>query len=323
MKSPFVLRAGVFAVALSAWVTTPAVGLADDLTPPVVLNKLPNVVVGGGTKKSVVNIKSVFGLSGVTGTIVRMATVAGNIDIELLDTETPKNVANFLTYVNNGNYNKSFMHRLEPGFVVQGGGYYVGGDGKVDAIPTNSAVPGEHVRSNTRGTLALALSSGPDSGTNQWFFNLTDNNGANGSVNLDTAADGGPFTVFGRVVESDMTTVDAIAALPEFDFSSSLGAPFTNLPLFNYNAAAGASIDNLVFLNDVAVIPVIADTPGADAVLSLKVKNNNPGLVTATIVGRKLKLVYVQGNTGVANIKVLATDSTGTQTKSKFTVTVQ
>ena len=118
--------------------------LADrrhDLTPPVVLKPLADLTVTAGTPQSVVNLKKTFGLNGVTGQVVRMATVLGNIDIEMLSTEAPKNVANFLTYVNSGNYNKSFIHRSVPGFVFQGGGYYVDGNGAVNAIPPTRRSP--------------------------------------------------------------------------------------------------------------------------------------------------------------------------------------
>ena len=321
MKSPFSSRLGALAAALAGLVTLPGVGLAEDTTPPVVVKPLVNLTVPAGTTTSVINLKKTFGLTGVKGTLVRMATVLGNIDIELLDTETPKNVANFLTYVNNGNYNKSFIHRSVPGFVIQGGGYYVDSSDQVDPIPMNAPVVGEHVRSNTRGTLALALSTGPNSGTNEWFFNLKDNN--SGQENLDDTSDGGPFTVFGRVIEGDMATVDAIAALPVYDFTSSLGGAFNMLPLYNYDASGSASVDNLVYVNDAVVIPTVAPSVGADSVLTLKAKSNNTALVTAMVSGKKLKLSYVSGQTGTAKIKVLAKDSAGTQTKSQFTVTVQ
>jgi hypothetical protein len=38
--------------------------------------------------------------------------------IRLYDTATPKNVANFLNYVNNNRYNATFIHRSLPGFIL-------------------------------------------------------------------------------------------------------------------------------------------------------------------------------------------------------------
>ena len=324
MISPLSLPCRAFVAAVFGCVVLPWVGLADDLTPPVVAKPIANLTVAAGTTQSVINLKKTFGLSGVTGQVVRMATVVGNIDLEMLADDAPLNVANFLGYVNSGYYNGTFIHRSVPGFVLQGGRYYVSGSNQVAERTPGAAVKGEHKVSNTRGTLALALSTGPDSGSDQWFFNLVDNNGvAAGSTNLDTTADGGPFTVFARVIEGDLATMDAIAALPESDFSSSLGNAFTNLPLYNFDSTMGASVSNLVYLNDVAVIPLVPPSVGADAVLKLKAKNNNLGLVTAVVTGRKLKLAFAPGKTGSARIKIVATDSTGAQATAKFTVTVQ
>ena len=50
-------------------------------------------------------------------------TPLGNIEIELLEEDAPKSVANFLNYVQNDRYNKTFIHRSVPGFIIQGGGF--------------------------------------------------------------------------------------------------------------------------------------------------------------------------------------------------------
>ena len=323
MKSPYFLRLGALTAALAGLMALPGVGMAEDLTPPVVAKPLSNLTITAGTTGSVINLKKTFKLSGVTGTIVRLATAFGGMDmttdLELYDSVAPLNVANFLSYVNSGEYNKTFIARVAPGFVLQAGGYYVDSSNQIDHVAQNAAVAGEHTLSNTRGTVALALSTGPDSGTSEWFINLADNTG------LDDTSDGGPFTVFARVIEGGMDNVDAIAALPVYDFSTAFNnnPAFASLPLYDYDSTTGLSLSNLVDLNDAVVIPLIPDTPGADAALTLKAKSNNTALVTATITGKKLKLAYVPGKTGTAKIKVLAKDSAGTQTKSQFTVTVQ
>src|SRR5215218_10352864 len=61
-------------------------------------------------------------------TIVRFEFVGGTnalgvADVELFDQEKPETVRNFLLYVRSGAYSNSFLHRLVPGFVVQGGGF--------------------------------------------------------------------------------------------------------------------------------------------------------------------------------------------------------
>ncbi len=190
----------------------PGVGLAQDTTPPVVVKPLGNLTVAAGTTGSVVNLKKTFGLTGVTGTVVRMATVLGNIDIEMFDADAPKNVANFLGYVNSGAYNKSFIHRSVPGFVIQGGGYYVSGQSTI--IAQTCGRGGRRTQGVEHARHACArLEQRPrqrdepmvlQSGRQQRHF----------ATKLDDTSDGGPFTVFGRVIEGDLATVDAIAAVP-------------------------------------------------------------------------------------------------------------
>ena len=50
-------------------------------------------------------------------TTVRLPTSLGAIDITLYDNAAPRTVANFLSYVNSGAYNNSFIHRSVPGFI--------------------------------------------------------------------------------------------------------------------------------------------------------------------------------------------------------------
>lgn len=54
---------------------------------------------------------------------LRMQTDLGGIDIELFDAGAPQTVANFLNYVNRGDYDRTFIHRNVSGFVLQMGGY--------------------------------------------------------------------------------------------------------------------------------------------------------------------------------------------------------
>jgi len=157
-------------------------------------------------------------------TIVEFQTVMGDFEVNLFDNGTPETVANFLNYVNNGAYTDSVYHRSVPAFIVQGGGFTFDTELPLDPIPANAPVVNEPEFSNVRGTIAMAkLSGNPDSATSQWFFNLADN-----SANLDSQNEG--FTVFGQVVGDGMDVIDAIAALPIYDF----GAPFNAVPLRDY-----------------------------------------------------------------------------------------
>ena len=187
---------------------------------------------------------------------MRMDTSLGNIEVELFDTVTPLTVANFMKYVNDGDFSNSFIHRSIPGFIIQGGGFTFE-NGAIGTVPTDPPVVNEFSHSNIRGTIAMAKISGdPDSATSGWFFNLGDN-----SANLDFQ--NGGFTVFGQVIGNSMEVVDTIAALPVWN----AGGDFTDLPLIDYSGTGDILQDNLVVVNQITVVPVpiplFADVPAS------------------------------------------------------------
>ncbi len=158
---------------------------------------------------------------------VLIATTLGDIEIELLEADAPKTVANFLNYIENDRYDKTFMHRSVPGFIIQGGAYtFV--DGVAPDVEAFPPVENEYKVSNTRGTVAMAkLNNQPDSATSSWFINLADN-----SENLDNQ--NGGFTVFARVIGDGMAIADAIGQLPIINASG----PFTDLPVIDFSGGA-------------------------------------------------------------------------------------
>jgi cyclophilin family peptidyl-prolyl cis-trans isomerase len=185
-----------------------------------------------------------FGEGLFANSVVRFSSNVGEIDMELFDTDTPLTVANFLSYVNAGRYNQSFIHRSVPGFVIQGGGFGLSGNAVV-SVPTNAAVPNEPGISNQRGTVAMAkLGDNPNSATSQWFINLEDN-----AAILD--AQNGGFTVFGQVVGNGMAVADRIAALATYNATTQLGGAFGSLPL----QSAALTTNHLILFSTVRALP--------------------------------------------------------------------
>ncbi len=193
-------------------------------------------------------------------TIVMLSTNHGDIRINLYDQTTPETVDNFLAYVNAGDYSDVIMHRVASNFVIQGGGFIYDPDGDINGIPVVEAnnrgtVINEPTYSNVRGTIAMAKIAGDaNSATNQWFINLADNNALSNPNNLDRQ--NGGFTVFGEVLAEDMTTVDTIAAIQQYNF----GGAFTNIPLDGYDVANAPTNSNLVIISSVTVIDPAEDT---------------------------------------------------------------
>jgi cyclophilin family peptidyl-prolyl cis-trans isomerase len=250
---------------------------------------------------------------------VLLPSSTGSFNIVLDGAHKPITVANFLNYVNSGRYfapdpathmlASSFVHRSVPGFIVQGGEFI----GTVDpSHPTNAQpiavvafpkIQNEPGISNKKGTIAMAKIGGdPNSATSDWFVNLKDNGGA--PANLDTQ--NGGFTVFGHVAADGMTTVNAIAAVPAFNF----GPPFDSFPLRNYTPPSPIKLVNLVSINAITVVPPLAFTATSD----------NPAVASAAISGKNVLVAGLQP--GTAHITAKATDLDGANVSQTFTVTV-
>lgn len=161
--------------------------------------------------------------------VVCFETNVGEFCIRLFPDDAPQNVANFLKYVTDGDYNNTFIHRSVASFVVQGGGFSFDSNLGPREVPKDPPVVNEFKRSNTRYTLAMAKSEGnPNSATSEWFINLADN-----SANLDNQ--NGGFTVFGEVIIGT-SVVDAIGRQPAFDLTNVLGPAFNSTPLLDYDS---------------------------------------------------------------------------------------
>ncbi len=137
---------------------------------------------------------------------VLLHTSMGDITVELDRAKAPVTVNNFLQYVKDKFYDGTIFHRVKPDFVIQGGGF----DADLVEKETRDPIANESNNglSNTRGTIAMARTTDPNSATSQFYINLTDNSGT-----LDYRSSSSPgYAVFGTVV-SGMDVVDAIAAV--------------------------------------------------------------------------------------------------------------
>jgi cyclophilin family peptidyl-prolyl cis-trans isomerase len=135
---------------------------------------------------------------------VRVETSMGSFVMELDPQRAPLTVASFLEYVKAGHYTDTVFHRVIGNFVVQGGGY----DTQYVEKPTRPGTPNESGNglSNRRGTVGLARTGEPHSGTAQFYVNLADN------AALDPQPSRWGYTVFGRVIEG-MNVIDDIGAV--------------------------------------------------------------------------------------------------------------
>ena len=133
---------------------------------------------------------------------VLMKTTDGDITIELFADKSPITVENFLRYVDDGHYDGTVFHRVISNFMIQGGGF----DTELKEKPMRDPIVNESKNKlhNTRGTLAMARTSDPDSAAAQFFINQRSN------LRLDWSGGKDGYTVFGEVVDG-MQVVDIIS----------------------------------------------------------------------------------------------------------------
>lgn len=293
----------------SLFLAATAAVLQAQTTVPALKAALTNRTLVAGGAPAHVNLRSHFTVPNVTGPVVQFDTTKGKFNAELLSTGTPKTVANFLNYANRGAYTNSLIHRSVKDFVIQGGGFTLSGT-NINPVATDAPVDNEPKYSNTRGTLAMAkTSAGPSTATSQWFVNL-----ANNSANLD--AQNGGFTVFGYVLSTGMSVVDAIAAVQVYDAKAQLGAAFDSLPLL----ANGLTPENFLMVKSVGVVPLYPELASAAAVMSFSATSSNTGVATLEVAASTLTIRPVSA--GTTTITVRAVDTNGKDVTSNFNVTV-
>ncbi len=131
--------------------------------------------------------------------IATIKTDKGDIFVEMYPKDAPQTVNNFVFLSRDGFYNNLTFHRVEPGFVIQGGdplGNGTGGPGYT--------IPAEIKAKHTKGAIAMARLSDQvnprrDSSGSQFYITLE----------ATPFLDGG-YTAFGQVTQG-MDVVEKIA----------------------------------------------------------------------------------------------------------------
>jgi len=124
--------------------------------------------------------------AGLSKAVVTIETPKGTIKFRFYTKDAPTTTARFVELIQSNFYNGLNFHRVEPGFVIQGGdpnGNGTGGSGKKLNAEFNS-------RKHLLGTVAMARAQDPNSADSQFYIAL------NPIPSLD-----GSYTVFGQVSE--------------------------------------------------------------------------------------------------------------------------
>lgn len=186
-----------------------------------------------------------LGAASLPAQTIRFDTNVGTFDMKLNPTGNPflqGHVDNMLAYVESGRYDATVINRAATNFVLQMGGFqapFLTLPSSFNAFPSVPADPPVIVDqngdrqvdfdlgglSNTRGTVSLALSNNPNTGTSSFFVNLNDTNNF-----LDNSG----FVPF-AVIEN-METVNLIMALEQANLDPSGGnLAAINIPILENN----------------------------------------------------------------------------------------
>ena len=144
-----------------------------------------------------------------------ITTSYGDMVVEFYPDVAPMHVESFITLAKEGYFDGTTFHRVIPGFVIQGGdpnskdddrmndgtggraGKYFGIGREND--PSSWTIPAEFNDSlHIKGTLSMARSQNPNSGSSQFFI-----------CHAPTPQLNGKYTVFGQVIKG-LDVIDAI-----------------------------------------------------------------------------------------------------------------
>lgn len=157
---------------------------------PSQINQLPSIATESAQmpaieKKSYDQFPGVLPQEEMMDKKARIATSNSEIVFEIFSEEAPKAASNFIFLAADGFYDGLNFHRVEPGFVIQGGdpkGDGTGGPGyQFEDEPVT--------RDYDRGIVAMA-NAGPNSNGSQFFIMLEDNKTLPKN-----------YTIFGKVTE--------------------------------------------------------------------------------------------------------------------------
>jgi cyclophilin family peptidyl-prolyl cis-trans isomerase len=128
-------------------------------------------------------------------------TTLGALELEFFPDKAPNHVENFKKLAGDGFYDKTYFHRVIPGFMVQGGDPNTK-DGDRSTDGTGGSEKNLKAEFNDinheRGIVSMARSNDPDSASSQFFLMVADSSHLNGQ-----------YSAFGKIIKG-MDVVDKI-----------------------------------------------------------------------------------------------------------------
>lgn len=270
-----------------------------------------------------VDLKNHFTIPNETGDkFVQFDTVYGKFNVVLKGSRAPIHVENFLRYVNEGAYDRTFFHRTFGGTettvasIAQAGGFRLPYSTK---IPTHDSIALEGTLTHEIYTLAAARTDDPNSATNQFFFNLVDNTGNFFPGSGTTGSTAGRYTVYGRVVGGGGALLNTIGMLRVYNMldGSVNTTAFQTIPLRD-KVPNILTDKNLVIIHSIKEVPLYA-TGDETSVLTFSAESSNPEIAQVSITGSTLNILPGSVN-GTTQVTVYAAEAGGNDVSVTFEV---
>jgi cyclophilin family peptidyl-prolyl cis-trans isomerase len=150
--------------------STPPTEPAEELPKEEPTNSPEETTMTQPTEPETLAFPGVLPEAQLAGKQIHLKTTKGDIIFEILGKEGPKAASNFIYLTERGFYNGLTFHRVEPGFVIQGG----------DPSGNGTGGPGYKFEDDTvnlpykEGIVAMA-NAGPNTNGSQFFIMLADN----------------------------------------------------------------------------------------------------------------------------------------------------
>ncbi len=175
MNKTIIAFIGIVVLGLAAAVFLSSRGSSQNTGPDVSVLDQPTTAMQIPNVQKTTPVPTIVPISAKTA---RIKTVKGDIDIVLYPNDAPKTVMNFATLAKNKFYDGLTFHRVEPGFVIQGGdpngngtgGTSIYGGSFADELNPNTP---SYKEGYTEGTVAMA-NSGPNTNGSQFFIMWSD-----------------------------------------------------------------------------------------------------------------------------------------------------
>ncbi|MEC8659471.1 MAG: peptidylprolyl isomerase, partial [Verrucomicrobiota bacterium] len=183
-----------------------ALRIPPQLSAPVLVNPIPDQSLTINQSNITLDLNNYIN-DPDTQKAIEIITNKGVMIFSLFEKATPAPVNNFLDYVENETYKNNVFHRsvTNDGMSIIQSGSFTLSETRLTSNLTKDPIINAPGIPNTKGTIAYARTSNPDSATSGWYINASDSPG------LDS---GDSYTVFGRATDGSISVIETIQEIP-------------------------------------------------------------------------------------------------------------